>query len=87
MDVKSDGKLTMSSAGDASIKAPTVKMDDVIRMASGLAQDAASAPDADSTDLGKAPKKKSVKKEQRPTQNPDAHVTTDQAAGVYSQNV
>lgn len=84
VDIKSDADLKMSATGNTHIKGTTVYMDDVIRMAEGGAQDAAYAQDAESTDLGKAPPVKKIKKVDSPKEHPDTYTTTEQASEVYS---
>lgn len=74
----------MSSSGNTSIKAPTVYMDDIVRMAEGGATDADAAKDAKSTDIGKAAPRKNIKKNATPSENPDSYVTSEDAYGVYS---
>ena len=84
VEIKSDAELKMSASGATHLKGSQVNIDDIVKMAEGLAEDAAQAKDAESTDLGKAPPVKKVKKPDGPQQHPDAYVTAEQAAAVYN---
>ena len=77
-----ESKIT--SSGDTSIKGSTVYMDDIVRMAQGSAKDAPAVKDAKSSDLGKAPARKTIKKNATPQEHPDTYVTTDESVGVYN---
>ena len=76
--------MKSTASGNMMIKGSTVYVDDIIRMAEGGAQDAPSAPDAKSTDLGKPGNRKKIKKNAPPAENPDTYVTTEEAMKVYS---
>lgn len=89
VDIKSDADSNLQASGKTSIKSGgNIAQDGAqIRLQEGQSSDAATAPNADSTDLGKAMTKKKIKKEGTPNSHPDAHVTTEQAASVYGTNV
>ncbi len=86
VDINSGAAMALQSTGNTSVKAPQVAVDDIVKLASGDSVDAAKAKESASSDLGKAMTRKKIKKDSVPTQHPDAHVTTEQAASVYSGN-
>ena len=82
MTFKSGGKMSSESGGDMGLKAPTVYIDDVVRMAEGGAP---AVEGADSADVGAAPGRTEVAKDNgKTTTNSNRATTLEEATEYYS---
>ena len=85
LESKAGGKLNMQSGGNMGIKAPTVYMDDVVRVAEDGAPTVTVSEGAQNSDLGTPPARKIINKDNlKNTANASKVITTDEAAQHYS---
>lgn len=87
--MKSGGAMNLDSGGNMGVKAPTVFVDDVVRLSEGGAASVGEVKGnegADTADLGKPPSRKKINKDNlKNTTNSERVITTQDTADHYSQ--